>query len=195
MRTYAYVLAAGLALFSANTAQGQATVCKDKTTTASPGKGTCSGHGGVDAAATAAAKKAAQAEKKASKAENKTAKTSTRAADKTAKNEAKTAEKVTCSDGTLGTPGRGACSGHGGVKRETAAPRLPASVPANSPARTNSNAKSKAPSATNAPSNRGDDDDPTDALAQCNDGKYSHATNHRGACSKHGGVKKFFKPE
>ena len=189
MRKYAYVLAAGFMLFTANTARGQATVCKDKTTTASTGKGTCSGHGGVDAAATAAAKKAAKAETKKTKA-------STRAAEKTAKNEAKTADKVTCSDGTLGTPGRGACSHHGGVKGEVlATPSLPASVPANSPARTNSNAKSKAPSATNASSNRGEDDDPRDALAQCNDGKYSHATNHRGACSKHGGVKKFFKPE
>jgi len=172
MRLYAFVLAAGITLLSAGRTQAQAaeTVCKDKTTTASSGKGTCSGHGGIDAVATAAAKRAA-------------------------KSEAKTAEKVTCSDGTLGTPGRGACSGHGGIKRATTAPTLPASVPASSPARTSSNAKSRAPSTTKAPSNRGDDDDPTDALAQCNDGKYSHATNHKGACSKHGGVKKFFKPE
>jgi hypothetical protein len=30
------------------------------------------------------------------------------------------------------------------------------------------------------------------ATALCNDGTYSYAAHHRGACSKHGGVKKFF---
>jgi len=51
-----------------------------------------------------------------------------------------------------------------------------------------------ATSATKASSKRGDDNDPTDAIAQCKDGMYSHAANHRGACSKHGGVAKFLKP-
>lgn len=177
-------------------AQATASVCKDGTTSAATGKGACSGHGGVDAKATSAAKKAEQ------KAEKKT-----EAAAKKAEKAEKAAAEVMCTDGTMSKPGRGACSKHGGVKGSapvpaaTAAPSLPASVPATSPARTKSEAKSKAPSATTAPatptkasSNRGEDNDPTDAIAQCKDGMYSHAANRRGACSRHGGVAKFLKP-
>jgi hypothetical protein len=168
-------VAVAVSLMSAGSARAQAvaTVCKDHSTTASVGRGTCSGHGGVDAKATSAAKQAAKA-----------------------------AAQVTCTDGTRSNPGRGACSHHGGIVGSVAAqpravPSLPASVPANSPARTNSQAKSRAPSATtvtNASSRKGEDNDPTDAIARCNDGMYSHAANHRGACSKHGGVAKFLKP-
>jgi hypothetical protein len=173
-------------------AQATASVCKDGTTSAATGKGACSGHGGVDAKATSAAKKA---EKKAESATKKAEKA-----------EEKAAAQVTCTDGTMSKAGRGACSKHGGVKGSapvptaTAAPSLPASVPATSPARTKSEAKSKAPSATTTPpatkasSNRGEDNDPTDAIAQCKDGMYSHAANRRGACSRHGGVSKFLKP-
>ena len=31
------------------------------------------------------------------------------------------------------------------------------------------------------------------ATAQCNDGTYSHAAHHQGACSHHGGVRQFYK--
>jgi hypothetical protein len=43
-------------------AQAVASVCKDGTTSTAEGRGACSGHGGVDAKATAAAKKAAAAQ-------------------------------------------------------------------------------------------------------------------------------------
>jgi hypothetical protein len=33
-----------------------------------------------------------------------------------------------------------------------------------------------------------EDNNPVGAIARCKDGLYSHARNHRGACSKHGGV-------
>lgn len=175
-------------------AQGAASVCKDGTTSAVSGRGACSGHGGVDAKATAAAQKA---EKKSAKAAEKAEKKSEKAAEKVA-------AEVTCTDGTMSKPGRGACSGHGGIKGSvpvaTAAPTassLPAAVPSNSPARTRSEAKSRAPTAPNTAtkpsSNRREDNDPTDAIAQCKDGTYSHATNRRGACSRHGGVSKFLK--
>lgn len=174
-------------------AQASATVCKDGTTSTATGRGACSGHGGVDSKATASAKKAATAEKKAAaKAE---AKSEAKAEAKAARPE-KTTAQVTCSDGTTSPAGRGACSRHGGVKQAaaaTAAPSLPSPVPSSSPARTKSEAKSRAPSATQASSKRGDDTDPTDAIAQCKDGVYSHAATRRGACSRHGGVSKWLK--
>lgn len=177
-----------------------ATVCKDGSTSTATGKGACSGHGGVDTKATAAAKKAATAQAKAAA---KAAKTEAKAESKAARPEPKAqptaAAEVMCTDGTMSKPGRGACSGHGGIKQAaaaTAAPSLPARVPATAPARTRSEAKSQAPSApgvTKPSSNKGEDNDPTGAIAQCKDGMYSHAANRRGACSKHGGVAKWLK--
>jgi len=122
MRSRTIFAAAGLAVLGlvGRRVEAQATTkCKDGTTSTSSGKGTCSGQRGVDAQATQAAKKASPS--------------------------AKPGAQVTCTDGTLSKPGRGACSGHGGVKKTDASPSLPASVPASSPARTKSEAKSKAP--------------------------------------------------
>ena len=31
------------------------------------------------------------------------------------------------------------------------------------------------------------------ATAQCNDGNYSYAAHHQGACSRHGGVRQFYR--
>jgi len=121
-------------------AQGATSVCKDGTTSAATGKGACSGHGGVDTKATAAAKKAASAAKKAattppaaaatkSAAAAKTAPTTAPAAAKTATKPAtKTAsasEKdsvgatAACKDGTYSHAAghKGACSRHGGVAK------------------------------------------------------------------------------
>lgn len=214
MRTHMLVtVAAALVLLGSNgarlDAQAATTVCKDGSTSATTGRGACSGHGGVDAKATAAAKKAAtakaKADAKAAKAQANAAKSEAKTAAKSepkteaktaAKTEPKAAVQVTCADGTTSTAGRGACSGHGGVKKAaaaTAAPSVPAAVPATSPARARSQAKSNAPTATQQSSNRGEDNDPTGAIAQCKDGLYSHATNRRGACSKHGGVAKWLK--
>ena len=167
------------------------TVCKDGTTSTTSGRGACSGHGGVDTKATSAAKKAA--EKPAKKAE---------AAPKSeAKTEAKkTAEQVTCSDGTTSKAGRGACSGHGGVRSAAApaataapAPPPPAAAAKSSAARTKAEPASKAATTTQPSSKRGEDNDPTGAIAQCKDGMYSHSANRRGACSRHGGVAKWLK--
>jgi ATPase subunit of ABC transporter with duplicated ATPase domains len=72
------------------TAQGTSAVCKDGSPSASSGRGACSGHGGVDAKATASANaKAAKAEKKAEAA---TAKAEKKTAAAAAKMEKKTAE-------------------------------------------------------------------------------------------------------
>lgn len=113
-------------------AQGTKTICNDGTTSDAVGRGACSSHGGVKTMGTASkksakgeAKAAEKAAKTETKAAEKTAKTETKAAEKSAKTETKAAEKtaktepkeVTCTDGTMSKPGRGACSGHGGVKK------------------------------------------------------------------------------
>ena len=165
------VLACGVAGAQATAA----TVCKDGTTSASSGRGACSGHGGVDKSATKASRRAANAPKTASVAQ------------------------VTCTDGTTSKPGRGACSHHGGIAgatpvpspssaRTTPSPTVPSSVPAQSPARTPSGAN-QAPSA--ARSGAREDNNPVGAIAQCKDGLYSHAQHRRGACSRHAGVAKW----
>ena len=44
------------------------------------------------------------------------------------------------------------------------------------------------PSGQAASSSNPQNTDPTGATARCKDGSYSHAKNHSGACSRHGGV-------
>lgn len=168
-------------------AQASATVCKDGTTSAATGRGACSGHGGVDRKATSHTKKVVKSETKAAKAVTKT----TAGAQVT---------KI-CADGTTSTAtGRGACSGHGGVKGaeatsktsgtvipapSTAAPPTSSPVPTASPrAQTRASTNSQ----VRAGNGGGEDNNPLGAIARCKDGMYSHAVHRRGACSRHGGV-------
>ena len=168
---------ASLAVFAtAASAQAAASICKDGTPSAASGRGACAGHGGVDAAATKAAKSAAKAD--------------ARAAKKTAA--ASAAAKVTCSDGTEGKAGRGACSRHGGIAGSApASAQATAPTPRPAPAATaRASTRSRASAApANPSSGASEDNNPTGAIAQCNDGMYSHSSNRRGACSRHGGVK------
>ncbi len=92
---------------------------------------------------------------------------------------------TTCKDGTTSTAtGKGACSHHGGVQTAAASPAAPAApAPAVSPAAPPATPKAAAPAA--APKAAAP---PAGATAKCNDGTYSTAKNHSGACSKHGGV-------
>jgi hypothetical protein len=166
-------------------AQAAAIRCKDGTTSIARGRGACSGHGGVD--------------KTATKAEAKTVK----AQEKTAKSVVKTTTgsrvTLTCADGTTSNAtGRGACSGHGGVKgaaavsKVTGAPVAPAvttvAKPKAATARTRVATTPAAPRSAVVGSGAADDRNPVGAIAQCKDGLYSHAKNHTGACSRHGGV-------
>jgi hypothetical protein len=172
-------------------AQQTATICKDGSTSAASGRGACSDHGGVDKKATSEAKKTAKAEAKA-----------------VVKDAKASGTMVVCTDGSESNPGRGACSHHGGVRVAGAAAvpatqtRTPAqvsprvSVPVAASPRVSTPAPAPAvssPTTTTAAaaSRRGEDNDPSGAIAQCKDGLYSHAANRRGACSRHQGVAKW----
>jgi uncharacterized protein DUF3761 len=199
LRRLLAVLVAAPMFAVAASAQSATTVCKDGTTTATTGRGACTGHGGVDKNAAKKAAAAAKAEKKAeqkaaSKAPAAPAAATVAAAPKPA------AATVTCGDGTSSKAGRGACARHGGVKvagampAPSAAPTRPAPAPAATaaartpaaPVRPAPAARQAAPATTHASNT-----DPTGATAQCKDGTYSHATNHRGACARHQGVAKW----
>lgn len=183
MRRLLYATPLAIALLVAPRAGAQATTCTDGSTTSATGRGACSGHGGINKAATRAVTKA---QKKEVKAEQKAAVKEAKA----------TGDQVACADGSMSAAGRGACSHHGGVRVAGAATvptahesTLPASVPANAPARHESRAEPHAAAAV--ASGHADDNDPTGAIAECKDGLYSHATNRRGACSRHHGVAKW----
>jgi Protein of unknown function (DUF3761). len=154
---------------SATSAQAAAPTCKDGTTSTTTGRGACSGHGGVDKAATKATKTATRAAKKAAKTATAAAAPAAPAAAPAAP--AKVAVALTCVDGTRSPGGRGACSGHGGVNK--AASKANATT-----VRTEVKA-SKAAANTTAGA---------EVTLTCTDGSISHTTG-RGACSGHGGVK------
>ena len=145
-------------------AQAKSSICKDGTTSASSGKGACSGHGGVDTKATAAASKKGA--------------TSATSAAKSATAPATTA-------------GSAAPTSSAASKSVPTTKGAPATIP---PAGAS---KSAAPAAKSTPATKTakvSDTDPTDAVAKCKDGTYSHQATHQGACSRHGGVDKFLKP-
>jgi len=153
-------------------------ICKDGTTSVG-GQGACSGHGGIDKKATAA--KAKERKSKASK-ESKEKKTKKESNERKTEPAASTAEAtVKCKDGTTSKGGQGACSGHGGIDKGggSAAPAAaPAAAKPARPAAAQTSASDQEPVSSDA----------SGAIAKCNDGSYSHAKVHTGACSRHGGV-------
>ncbi len=88
---------------------------------------------------------------------------------------------VTCTDGSSSKGGRGACRGHGGINKGSAAPANAAPAPA-VPAR------SRASSGSSTKGTEGVDANAAGATAKCKDGSFSHSKGHSGACSRHGGV-------
>jgi hypothetical protein len=141
-------------------AQAPATICKDGTTSASSGRGACSGHGGVGRKAVSHQKKTAKSEAKAAKSDAKADKKSDAKADKSEAKADKSEAKAVKSEA-----------------KETKTPK--ASATARAKANTNSAVVG---------SGAADDNNAAGAIARCKDGLYSHAKNRRGACSRHGGV-------
>jgi hypothetical protein len=176
---YTAAIAGAVAAFSVSTAQGQATatICKDGTPSASSGRGACSGHGGVNKKATSKQKSVVKQQVKAAKVAANATPGATVA--------------VTCADGSTSTAtGRGACSGHGGVRAATTNSKttgaiIPAPGTAVAPP---SERRTGSASAASVGSGAREDDNPAGAIARCKDGLYSHAKHHQGACSRHGGV-------
>ena len=160
------------------------TTCKDGTTSTATGRGACSGHGGVQKAATDKADAAAPAEPAPAPAAPAAP--------------AASGTPTTCKDGTTSmATGRGACSGHGGVQKPskskpaldapTSAPATAAAPAAAAPAAAPAAAKSSTVSKS-APTATASNTDPTGATAKCKDGTYSKSQHHSGTCSHHGGV-------
>ena len=147
------------------------TTCKDGTTSTSTGKGTCSGHGGVQKAGSSAASAAPAAAAPA-------------AAPAAPAAPAASGATSTCKDGTTSTStGKGTCSGHGGVQKATPATPAAAAPAAAAPA-----------AAKSAPTATASNTDPTGATAKCKDGTYSKSQHHSGTCSSHGGVAQWLTP-
>ncbi|SRR5258706_11053577 len=164
---------------------GAPTTCKDGTTSTATGRGACSGHGGVQRAATDKAAAAAPAEPAAAPAAPAAP--------------AASGTPTTCKDGTTSmATGRGACSGHGGVQKPskskpaldapTSAPATAATPAAAAPAAAAPAAAKSSTVSKSAPTATASNTDPTGATAKCKDGTYSKSHHHSGTCSHHGGV-------
>jgi large subunit ribosomal protein L22e/Meckel syndrome type 1 protein len=88
-----------------------------------------------------------------------------------------------------GNANKAACKGAASAAVKTA-PAKPA--PAARPAAKPAEMPKAAPAAKSAPARTSAENNiAAGAIAQCKDGTYSHAKNHRGACSRHGGVGKW----
>ena len=115
------------ALLSAQEASSTPVVCNDGTTSPHGGRGACSGHGGVNKAASAGGSAPAAAPTAAAP----TAAAPTAATPATSGASSGSSGPVLCKDGTTSPHGgRGACSGHGGINKTASAAGAGAAAPA-----------------------------------------------------------------
>ena len=162
------------------------TTCKDGTTTTSTGKGTCSGHGGVQKAAKAAAPAAAAPAAPAASTRRSGGR---RNDDLRRRHDLNLDRQGHLQRSWRGTKGSEGQAGHCGCDaRRTGGCRsgncrCPAAAPAASTTAAKSSTATKS-----APTTAASNTDPTGATAKCKDGTYSKSTHHSGTCSSHGGV-------
>jgi hypothetical protein len=130
-KTLAGLMAAPVLVFALALPSAAETTCKDGTTTTSTGKGTCSGHGGVQKSASTTAAPAAAPEKPAAPAAAAAApaaaapaapaaaksSTATKSAPAATGNTSAAGATAKCKDGTYSKSAHhsGTCSKHGGV--------------------------------------------------------------------------------
>jgi hypothetical protein len=126
----AALLAAPALSTAQSTSSSGPVTCKDGTTSPHGGRGACSGHGGIDKSATAAAAGGGTAAP-AAPATAAPATAAPAAAAAAPSSSGSAGGPVTCKDGTTSPHGgRGACSGHGGINKSASAAAAPAAAPA-----------------------------------------------------------------
>jgi membrane protein involved in colicin uptake len=207
-------LAAFLLAPTISRAQAAEVICKDGNTSEG-GRGACSGHGGIDKAATekavkAAKKKAADEAKAAKKAKADEAKAdgdkkaeevkAAKEAKKQAAAEAKAAKKAKAEEakGAVEKKGEAAKEKAGAVEKkgeaatEKAESKLAAEKESAKEAREKATKEAHEKLAKPAGAAKEKDDEgkgpPT---AKCKDGSMSYSEHHTGACSRHGGVEEW----
>jgi membrane protein involved in colicin uptake len=191
-------LAAFLLAPTMSRAQAAEVICKDATTSEG-GRGACSGHGGIDKAATekalkAAKKKAADEAKAAKKAKADEAKAAVdkkaeeakaaKEAKKQAAAEAKAAKKAKAEEA------KGAVEKKGEAAKEKVESKLAVEKEGAKEAREKATKETHEKLAKPAGVAK-DDEGKGPPTAKCKDGSMSYSEHHTGACSRHGGVEEW----
>ena len=170
--------------------------CKDGTfSTAAAKSGACSGHGGVKTWFADEGKGSVKADAKAAGKSTKSAAKSTGAMTKDAAKDAGDASKsaAKATKDTASTVGSATAKGAataGSATKDAADATGKATVKG---AKATGNATKEAGGAVKNAVTPRPSDSPKDATGKCKDGTYTHAKEHSGACSSHGGVAEWYK--